>query len=165
MKKVVIINGTMGVGKTAVSKALFKQVKNSVWLDGDWCWMMNPFIVNDATKQMVMDNITYQLNNFLKQPDFDTIIFNWVIDEESIYDAILSRIIEDCKVYKITLMASEETIATRIQKDIDNCIRKPEAKIRSIEKLKKYQALNSIKIDSDNKDIDKIVKEIITIIG
>lgn len=165
MKKVVIINGTMGVGKTAVSKALFKQVKNSVWLDGDWCWMMNPFIVNDATKQMVMDNITYQLNNFLKQPDFDTIIFNWVIDEESIYDAILSRIIEDCKVYKITLMASEETITKRIQKDIEAGVRKHEVLAHSIEKINKYLTLDSIKINSDNKGIDMIVKEIITIIG
>jgi len=46
-KKLIIINGTMGVGKSTISKALYKNLENSVWLDGDWCWMMNPFIVNE----------------------------------------------------------------------------------------------------------------------
>lgn len=44
----------MGVGKTATSKELNKKLNNSVWLDGDWCWMMNPFTVNDENKNMVI---------------------------------------------------------------------------------------------------------------
>lgn len=54
IKKLIIINGTMGVGKTATSKELNKKLNNSVWLDGYWCWMMNPFTVNDENKNMVI---------------------------------------------------------------------------------------------------------------
>ncbi len=54
IKKLIIINGTMGVGKTAISKELNKKLNNSVWLDDDWCWMMNPFTVNDENKNMVI---------------------------------------------------------------------------------------------------------------
>ncbi len=54
IKKLIIINGTMGVGKTATSKELNKKLNNSVWLDDDWCWMMNPFTVNDENKNMVI---------------------------------------------------------------------------------------------------------------
>lgn len=49
-KKIIIINGVMGVGKTTISKLLYKELENSFWLDGDNCWMMNSFIVNEHHK-------------------------------------------------------------------------------------------------------------------
>jgi broad-specificity NMP kinase len=60
MKELIIINGTMGIGKSVTCKELNRKLDKSVWLDGDWCWMMNPFIVNDENKQMVEDNIMHQ---------------------------------------------------------------------------------------------------------
>ena len=65
MKTLYLIGGTMGVGKTTVSQQLKKDLANSVFLDGDWCWDADPFQVTDETKEMVMDNICYLLNNFL----------------------------------------------------------------------------------------------------
>ena len=46
MKKLYIIGGTMGVGKTTVCNILKKRLDMCVMLDGDWCWDINPFIVN-----------------------------------------------------------------------------------------------------------------------
>ena len=43
MKRLILIGGPMGVGKTAVGRALRNQIPNSVFLDGDWCWDANPF--------------------------------------------------------------------------------------------------------------------------
>ena len=43
MKKLYIIGGTMGVGKTSVCQQLKASLINSVFLDGDWCWDANPF--------------------------------------------------------------------------------------------------------------------------
>ena len=65
MKKLIIINGTMGVGKTTVSERLYKSLENSFWLDGDSCWYMNPFVVNEENKKMVIENISFILNNFI----------------------------------------------------------------------------------------------------
>lgn len=36
MKKLVIVNGTMGVGKSTIVSKLYKELEHSVWLDGDW---------------------------------------------------------------------------------------------------------------------------------
>ena len=66
-KKFIVINGVMGVGKTTVSKKLYKELENSFWLDGDNCWTMNPFIVNEENKDMVLNNISFILNNFLSK--------------------------------------------------------------------------------------------------
>ena len=51
MKNLYIIGGTMGVGKTTTCQILKQKLKNSVFLDGDWCWDMNPFKVTDETKK------------------------------------------------------------------------------------------------------------------
>ena len=161
MKNLIIINGVMGVGKTTISRELNRQLDKSVWLDGDWCWMMNPFVVNESTKKMVQQNITFMLNNFLKQSEFENIIFNWVIDEEEIYDLILSKLDRHkFELFKITLMCSEEELVRRIRKDIKVGIRDEDNIKRSVEKLNKYKKLNSHKIETDNRRIDEIVLEI-----
>ena len=64
MKTLYLIGGTMGVGKTTVSQQLKKDLINSVFLDGDWCWDASPFQVTEETKEMVLNNICYLLNNF-----------------------------------------------------------------------------------------------------
>lgn len=65
MKTLYLIGGTMGVGKTTISKQLKQELNQSVFLDGDWCWDMHPLIVNEETKAMVLDNICHLLNNFI----------------------------------------------------------------------------------------------------
>ena len=50
IKNLYIINGPMGVGKTTVSQGLLNSLDHCVFLDGEWCWDMHPFIVNNETK-------------------------------------------------------------------------------------------------------------------
>ena len=64
-KKLYLIGGPMGVGKTTVGQILKRSLSKCVFLDGDWCWDMDPFQVTEETKRMVMENICTLLNNFL----------------------------------------------------------------------------------------------------
>ena len=61
MKKLIIINGIMGAGKSTVNDLLLKETANSIYLDGDWCWNMNPFTVNEENIEMVLKNIIFLL--------------------------------------------------------------------------------------------------------
>lgn len=74
----------MGVGKTAVSACLKEKLEHSVMLDGDWCWDMHPFVVNEETKRMVMINITALLRSFLDCSVLEHIIFCWVMHEQDL---------------------------------------------------------------------------------
>jgi broad-specificity NMP kinase len=56
-----MIHGTMGVGKTTVCRELYKELNNSVWLDGDWCWLMHPFVVTEENIEMVLFEILHGL--------------------------------------------------------------------------------------------------------
>jgi len=63
----------MGVGKTAVGQKLKRRLNKCVFLDGDWCWDMNPFQITEETKQMVMNNICFLLNSFIKCSAYENI--------------------------------------------------------------------------------------------
>ncbi len=164
MKKIYIIGGTIGVGKTTVSKELKNRLHKSVFLDGDWCWDMNPFVVNDETKVMVMDNICYVLNNFIHCSVYENIIFCWVLHEQGIIDSILSKLdIQNLIIINISLLCKEKALRERIQKDIDNQLRSNDVLERSIERIHLYDKLNTIKIDVSEKTVTDTVNEIMQI--
>ncbi len=81
MKNVYIIGGTMGVGKSTVSKILKEKLNNSIFLDGDWCWDAHPFQVTEETKRMVLQNICFLLNQFIHCSAYRNIVFCWVLHE------------------------------------------------------------------------------------
>ena len=136
MKTVYLIGGAMGVGKTTVSQQLKKELTNSVFLDGDWCWDADPFQVTDETKAMVMDNICYLLNNFLHCSAYENVIFCWVMHEQSIVDEIVSKLdTEECRVIKISLIVDEANLRKRLLSDIANKIRTEEIMDKSIARI------------------------------
>lgn len=167
MKKLILVNGTMGAGKTAVCSELSKKLNNSVWLDGDWCWMMNPFTVTEENKAMVIDNITYLLRNFLNNSGFEYVIFDWVMHQESIINDILNKLedVQDFKIYKLTLTCSEAELRKRILKDVEGGLRDMEVLQRSAERLSLYENMDTIKINTDNMDVEGAALEIMGIVS
>ncbi|MGG7096869.1 AAA family ATPase [Clostridium sardiniense] len=163
MKRLIVINGTMGVGKTATCKELNKRLNNSVWLDGDWCWMMDPFIVNEENKKMVKENIIFLLNNFMNNSNIENIIFNWVIHDESIMEEILLGLNNrGYDLEKITLICSKSALKARISKDIDEGKRDIACLERSLNYLDLYKDMNTEKFDTSEKNVDEVVDEICT---
>ena len=109
---------------------------------------MSPFIVNDETKKMVIDNISYLLNNFISCSVYENIIFCWVMHEQSILDDVLSRLDKhNCILYKFSLVCSEQALISRITKDIKMGIRTEDVINRSISRLKNYFEMVTEKID------------------
>ncbi|MDD8049579.1 MAG: AAA family ATPase [Thomasclavelia sp.] len=165
MKKLIFINGVMGVGKTTVCKELYHKLNKAVWLDGDWCWMSDPFVVNNETKEMVQDNITHLLNNFLKCQEYEYVIFDWVMDKKEIQDELLSRINQEYEFYNITLIANENSLKERVIKDINDSKRSDDALNNSINRLHTFSNISSLSINTTDKSVKNIVKEIESMIN
>lgn len=161
MKKLIIINGVPGVGKTAVCKELYKLLIDSVWLDGDWCWMMNPFVVTEENKRMVEDNINFILRSYLNNSSYKYVIFNWVISNERIFKKILRRL-DDIEFHlcKISLTCSPESLRERMIEDG----REEEQIVNSINRLKFYDSMNTYKIDTANMSVENVVNKILEMI-
>ncbi len=151
MKKLIVINGTMGVGKSATCRELLGILKPGVYLDGDWCWNMNPFVVNEENKAMVVGNIVSLLRSFLKNSGYEYIVFCWVIHQEEIFGRILDPL-RDCefKLYKISLVCSGEALEKRLRADILSGKRSEDVLPRSLARLPLYEKMNTVKIDVGN---------------
>ena len=148
MKNLFLIGGTMGVGKTTTCRILEQKLNNSVFLDGDWCWDMHPFQVTEETKRMVVENICFLLNNFIKCSAYENIVFCWVMHQQAILDDILSRLeTANCTVHTISLVCGEQALRARLRKDVDAGIRGKDVIQRSIERLPLYDTLKTDKID------------------
>lgn len=164
MKRLYMIGGTMGVGKTTVCHQLKKDLPQCVFLDGDWCWDANPFQVTEETKTMVIDNICHLLNNFIECSAYENIVFCWVMHEQSIINSITERInLQHCVTKCISLIANEEELRNRLVNDIAKGIREDDIIQRSVARIPMYQKLDTIKIDTNKKNVQMIVDEIIAI--
>ncbi len=148
MKKLIILNGTMGAGKTTVGRLLMQKLQPSAFLDGDWCWDMNPFVVNEENKAMVLDNITHLLKAYLNNSGYEYVIFCWVIHQEEIFRQILEPLCGmDFELHRITLMCSETALRQRLGLDVQNGIRQPDVIERSVARLPLYEKMDTVKID------------------
>ena len=164
MKTLYLIGGTMGVGKTTVGRALKDRLENSVFLDGDWCWDAHPFQVTEETKRMVMENICFLLNQFLRCSAYETILFCWVMHRQEILDGLLSRLtLRDVELHLISLTAAPEALEERLQKDIEAGLRKPDVIGRSLSYLPLYESLNTQKLDTTGKTVEEVCESLLVL--
>ena len=161
MKNLILITGTIGVGKSNISLLLARMIEPAAYLDGDWCWNMNPFLVNDENKKMVMNNIKYLLKNYLNNSNFEYIIFCWVIPEEEILNDILSDLPNNFELHKFTLTCDPDSLKYRLLNDTNRQISQ-ETIDNSLSYIPKYNLMDTTKIDSTDKSINQIVELLIS---
>ena len=157
MKHVYLIGGPMGIGKSTICNQLNQDLDHSVFLDGDWCWNMDQFIVNQDTKNMVLDNITHCLNNFIHTPGIENIIFCWVMHKQDIIDQIIQKLdTEGVDIHLISLICEKEELIKRmlIDRRDNQTIRK------SLQYLELYKDLDTQKIDVTTLDVQKTIDKI-----
>lgn len=114
MKKLILLSGSPCVGKTTVGQHLFEQYENSAYLDGDWCWCVNPFSVKDKRLRNGDKSMSFVLSNYLNS-EFEYVFFTSVVlTDPTIRENILKDIsTTDYEVIGFTLTCSEETLVKR----------------------------------------------------
>ena len=114
MKKLILLSGSPCVGKTTVGQHLFEQYENSAYLDGDWCWCVNPFSVKDKRLRNGDKSMSFVLSNYLNS-EFEYVFFTSVVlTDPTIRENILKDIAAtDYEVIGFTLTCSEETLVKR----------------------------------------------------
>lgn len=161
MKKFIIITGSMGVGKSYTCKELNKRLMNSVWLDGDWCMMMNPLNFTAEITKMFLNNSIYLLKNFLSNPTFDYVIYSWVFPREDMLNYIVTQVHDTgSEMKRISLICSNDKLKQRM--------RMAGRDSNTIEKSLIYQdairLMDTIKIDTTELKEDETVEEVLKII-
>lgn len=159
-----IITGTMGSGKTTVSRALQKKLPSCVFFDGDWAWDTRPWMDTEEIRKIALDNITYVLKNFIQCPSFQNIIFCWVLDQEMVLDSLLAALpLHKVRIIPVTLIPEISVLTRHLQNDIAAGLRQEDSIPRSVQRLPRYQHLKRHKIRCKNKTPDEIAQEILAL--
>lgn len=96
-QKLIIISGSPCVGKTTVAERLFDSLSNSAYLDGDWCWCVNPFSITDPRLRNGDKNMSFILSTYLNSV-FDYVIFSSVVVMyKTIRETVINDITLNCK--------------------------------------------------------------------
>ena len=147
MKRLYMIGGPMGVGKTAACRQLQQLLDRSVFLDGDWCWDAHPFQATEETQEMVLENISFLLDNFLRCSAYDHVIFCWVLHRREIWADLLRRLTEPYALRAVSLVCTPEALRSRLEGDIRAGKRTPDVLDRSLAYLPLYEALDVRRLD------------------
>ena len=149
MRTLYLIGGPMGVGKTTVCQIMKRHLPRAAFLDGDWCWDMDPFVVTEETKSMVLGNIRHTLSSFLRCSAFENVIFCWVLHRQDIRDAVLEGLdTGGWRVVHVSLVCAPETLRRRLEEDIRRGLRSPDVIGRALGYLPLYDALEVPRLDT-----------------
>ena len=118
MKRLYMIGGPMGVGKTAACRQLQQLLDRSVFLDG-----------------------------FLPCSSYDHVIFCWVLHRREIWEDLLRRLTEPYVLRAVSLVCTPETLRSRLEGDILAGKRIPDVLDRSLAYLPLYDALDIRHLD------------------
>ena len=160
-KQLILVGGAMGVGKSAVCRELLRQLTPGVWLeelakilpdnaylDGDWCWNMNPFVVSEENKRMVLSNITHLLRAYLNNSSYRYVLFCWVMDQPLLFEAVLGPLRDiPFTLHSFSLVCTEQALRERLERDVRDGIREADVIPRSLRRLPAYAALPTCKLD------------------
>lgn len=103
MKKLIVLLGPNGVGKSTTAKAFLDQNTRCAFVDADWCRTMNPFLLTPATQRAVTENIYCLFKNYLLCEDIDKIVFPYAFhgERKEIFATAVNKLREDGIAFQI----------------------------------------------------------------
>lgn len=159
--KVIVVNGPMGVGKTAVGKAIADKVQDTAFIDGDWCMDIHPFVGNRETKAMAVDNILHMIGNYGKCSACGMVVLAWLMDSPWVLRDIVTGIAAlDMEAVCVTLTCDEASLAERWRND-GACPWRTDAWLEASRASLPYFASMDNAIDTSGLSVDGVAERIL----
>lgn len=114
---IIILNGSVGVGKTSVSWALNDSFDKSVMLDGDYLGAVHPFAIYDEARVTYLYRTIVHLMAFHRANGYTNFVINYVFESPELLAALVDPLKAlDDRIYTFWLTCSEEEQRGRILK-------------------------------------------------
>ena len=113
---IIIINGSLGVGKSSVSEELYSRFDRSVYLDGDAMGAVHPFEIYDQARIAHLYETLELLIGFHQQHGYDNFVINYVFESAAALQALLERLHPlDTAIHTYWLTCDPQEQAQRIR--------------------------------------------------
>ncbi len=119
MKRLVMVAGPAGVGKTTACRALFSMMDGCAWLDADWCWMVHPWHGKSEEQKRSVERVFGRiLDAYLSDGATHTVLFSWLMSAQFMFDLVTSQIAcRDYSVHRFALVCEREEYLRRLRAD------------------------------------------------
>jgi chloramphenicol 3-O-phosphotransferase len=114
---IIIINGSLGVGKSSVAEELHYKFDKSVHLDGDYIGDVHPFEIYDEARINHLYRTLELLIGFHQKKGYPNFVINYVFESPQSLQELLSLLRPlDPSIHTYWLTCDEEEQARRIKK-------------------------------------------------
>lgn len=113
---IIIINGSLGVGKTSVADEIHWKFERSIHLDGDAIGNVHPFEIYDRARIDHLYRTLELLVGFHQKNGYHNIVINYVFESPDSLQELLDRLLPlDPSIHTYWLTCSEKEQANRIR--------------------------------------------------
>lgn len=145
MKHIILINGTIGIGKSTISQMLMGMLEPSAYLDGEWCWIVRPPQENNPA---LLKNMAGILHTYLQSDSVENVILDWAMHNESVIDDLFAELADETfTLHKFTLVCSEDVLRGRLAHDITAGRRDAGVVATSVARMPLFEKMGTTKID------------------
>lgn len=167
MKRLILICGANGIGKSTACKLLNERLDGSAFIDSDYCRCMNPFSFSKEEIEVVISNISNMMINYFRLDTINNVIFQYGFHgaRKQIFDRILEQLNENGIIFEfkpIILGCELEENIRRMQHDNRGAdrIRRGVINTRTI-----YDEYDYPRIDTTSLDVPQTVDRIMQILA
>lgn len=111
----ILINGTLGTGKTTTAQALNRMFEKSVHIEGDGFLWSNPPPKDSYERSKLLKHLLPEIIRFWKNQSIDAVIFSYLMPEtffiKDVEDLFKGN---DIPVHTFTLWGDKELVHSRI---------------------------------------------------
>jgi broad-specificity NMP kinase len=112
---IIIINGSLGVGKSSVAEELYRKFDRSVHLDGDYIGDVHPFEIYDEARIEYLYQTLELLISFHQKNGYHNFVINYVFESPTSLQALLDLLRPlDASIHTYWLTCAEKEQAKRI---------------------------------------------------
>ena len=167
MKKLIILVGSNGVGKSTTAEAFMQRHSKCAYIDSDACRAINPFPLTPATKKAVTDNIYCLLKNYLLCVDIETIVFPYSFhgERKEIFNTVLERLGDGGIVFEMITIVLKCSLEENIKRAVADGRDKERIERGVKNTFRFYDEFNEPSIDTTNLSPEEVANQIHIIIN
>lgn len=165
-KRVIFLNGPMGVEKTTTGRLLQKALAQSAFIDGDWCLDLEPFVGNPETRAMAVDNILHLLAGYRDCSCCQGIVAAWLMDRPEVCQALEdgARVL-GLETAWFMLRCSEKALRERWRADTLCPWRTDENLEFSLRSAQAFDQLPGVSVDTTDQTAEQVRDCILVLLG